>query len=180
MGRTDFIKKIVDALQLDVNLEKTPYAVGSTFVPVISLKIPPKIVIFRPTEAEFVAGFIVPAGKRWRVLLAQIGWNSDGNAGNREIVLEIWDNIDKVIRFASPNYQIASKSVNYSFFGGAPNIGSPSGLIQSISIPEKLLLTQGDGLSVYDYTGVAVGDTVSSAILVVEEEDVFPGEVEER
>lgn len=180
MGRTDFIKKIVEALQLDVNLEETPYAIGKTFVPVIPLKIPPKTILFTPTEAEWIAGFNVPAGKKWRIISASILWTSDVNAGNREIIFRIRQGSNILFVGSSRNFQVASTGVIYSFFIGAGNVGSSSAEFQTVEIPKDLILSNNAQIQVFDNAGIAAGDTLTFSTLVVEEEELISGEIETR
>lgn len=182
MVRTDFIKKIVDAFQLDANLEQLPNKVASSFVPVINLKIPPKIVHFKPTEAELDNGITVPSGKKWRIIALWIQWTSDANAGNRQIFVDFYEPTPSVqsISVESRNFQIASKVIRYSFFIGAGDpVGAANAEAQSLPLPQDFFLTAGGQIFAGDREGIAVGDAALSR-LVVEESDLDTDEYEER
>lgn len=182
MVRTDFIKKIVDAYQLDANLEEIPSKVGSTFLPVIPLPIPPTIVMFRPTKTEWSNGIRVPSGKKWKILSAHVKWTSDINAGNREIRLLVvtGDGNNNIFVAVSRNFQTASLILHYSFFPEAVHVGSASGTFQSIPFPKDLLLIPNQRITIVDDAAIAVGDTLTESTLIVEESDLDTDEQVER
>lgn len=175
---SSLFKKFTDFFQLKSN-DFLDSEAGRMLVPVITHPIPPLIVSFTPTEAQWASGIPVPAGKKWKILLANVGWISDVNAGNREIMIQIFDAGNMLVEHASRNFQAASLQVNYCFFVGAPSVGSSSGLFQSIAIPD-LFLTEGQLITIVDFSGIAAGDTVDNSLLIVEEEDILENEIETR
>ena len=176
MVRTDFIKKLVDALQMDAQLEEIPKKIATSFVPVIPLEIPPKIVFLQPVEAGNTLGAKVPAGKKWKVLHIGFRYVSDVNAGNRELVLEVTDGIagNDILFIAVANFQPASKTLHYTFGPGLSLAESESGLFQTIPLPERFY-HGGDEFFIFDDANIAVGDAFSVASFIVEETDDFDG-----
>lgn len=178
----DLLKKFVDFFQFKTG-DFIGTEVGDKIVPVVAIKIPSTFLRLTPTEAQMRAGVQVPSGKKWKIISIRILWVSDVNAGNREIILEIYspDFNTAMMAIASRNFQPASVSVSYSFFAGAGDpVGSSSGDIQTLPLPEKLWLQENSHILLYDFVEFAAGDTVPEVEWVIEERDAGSDEFEER
>lgn len=157
---------------------------GNIFVPVITHPILPKIVYLQPTEAQWCAGVFVPAGKKWRIKNLQVIWTSDANAGARSIIFQVFDSAAGIgggvetFRAISRNFQAASLIVGYQFFPGANNVGSADVLGQDLAIPD-FWMTEGQSMFVLDLASIAAGDSLTS-FLIVEEEELLTDEFEDR
>lgn len=177
---SELIKKFTDFFRLKTT-DMLDSEAGRMLVPVVSVPINPTIVRFTPTEAEFDSGIRVPANRRWRIIAISFDWTSDVNAGNREIRILVNDPIsgDRFFHLTSRNFQIASLTVAYNFFPLANSVGSASGLFQEISIPD-MILSEGTRIIVDDSAAIAIGDTMTNACLIVEEEIAVDGEFVSR
>lgn len=177
---SELIKKFTDFFRLKTN-DMLDSEAGRMLVPVVSVPILPTIVRFTPTEAELATGIDVPSSRKWRILSLFLRWTSDANAGNREIKILVNDPVtgERMFENASRNFQAASLAVGYNFFPDGNSVGSSSGLFQEIAIP-NVILSEGSRITVSDGEGIAAGDTVTNATLIVEEEIVTDGEFIER
>lgn len=179
-------KGIIDRMHRDTRIQPVltlPREFGKVIVPVLQVNPPtrPTIVKFTPTEAELAAGITVPAGVKWKLKSIFFIWTSDVNAGNREIIVILDSSTGGIslFRVASRNFQAASLATNYNFFIGAANVGSSSGETQTIPLPDITLL-EGDNIIAKDSASIAVGDTLTLASVIIEEENLIDGEIESR
>lgn len=175
------LKKFFDFFDFKSGEGLNPRA-GEIIVPVVPVKIPKRIIVFTPTEAELSTGLNVPSGVTWKVLAVDVVLTSDANAGNREFLLTLLNDpaVLGTVDIASRNLQIASTTVTYSYFIGAGSpVGSGSSLFQTLPLPQDWPMREGAVISGFVNSGGFAGDTLTATV-VVEETPVFDNEIVDR
>lgn len=178
MARTDFIKKLVNAFQLDANLEAIPEKVATSFVPTFQVNIPV------PTIREVVdvvlndssKDFKVPKGKQWKLLYGSTSLITTATVGDRQFQLVFRDSADDIIYIIrAAAVQAASLTEFYSLGQFGDTAQTVDGR-HTIPIPINAILDENFSIRIEDSAAIAPTDDDLAVRFIVEERDMVEGD----
>lgn len=178
MTRTDFIKKIVNAFQLDANLETIPEKVASSFVPVFQVNIPVPVIreIRDAALNDSDKTLTVPNGKIWNVISIFCSLITTVSVGDRLIQIFISDpNGNNIFGQSAKNVQIASTTERYNFIKGIREATEITAGFHDIPLPTDLVLSEGFQIQILDSAAIAAAADDLEIIIMVEENDMVEG-----
>ena len=112
--------------------------------------------------------FTVPTGYMWQILSIRVELVTTATAGNRQIVVDITDGTNVILRITAGAVQAASLTRYYNFYIGAPNLTAFVDTTHlSNPLPESLMLLSDYTVRVYDKAAVdAAADDMSVYMMV--------------
>jgi hypothetical protein len=106
--------------------------------------------------------YTAPSGRNMRISWIHCVYTSDGNAGNRQIVLQVLDPSNTVITdFAAGAVQAASNAYHYAFMTGIYRETSFIDGELQVAIPNSLVIPPSYKLKIYDSAGVSGSDSMA-------------------
>lgn len=127
--------------------------------------------VWAPTLEEDEGGgndveITVTAGEYWILNSILIEYTSDGTAGNRQLVVEIYDSADDIIfEFRVGAVQPASKTYNYALGPDLPDMTAFRDTTFLSSPFPRLKLAAGWAVHVYDNAGISASDAMEVHLL---------------
>ena len=114
--------------------------------------------------------FTVPAGKEWMLQSVRVELASTATVGNRQMVVEIQDDVDDVVFEAiAGNVQAASLTGNYHFAPGVSDLTAFRDTTHLSTPLPPLVLPAGYDVRVYDNKAIdAAADDMVVQMLVME------------
>lgn len=177
MTFTDFIKKVVEAFQLDANLVQIPDRVGSVILPTFQVNIP--VPIIRNVSDSLLNDsnktLTVPEGKQWKILYGAILLTTNVTVGDRQFEIKIKNasaDITYILRSAA--IQAASLTEQYTL-GQFGDVAQTVDGRHTIPIPVNCILDENFQIQILDAAAIAptADDLIIS--LIVEESDMVKG-----
>jgi hypothetical protein len=112
--------------------------------------------------------FTVPTGYMWQIISIRVELVTTATVGNRQIVIELTDGTNVILRALAGIVQAASLTRYYNFYVGAPNLTAFIDTAHLANpLPDGMMLLSGYKVRVYDKAAVdAAADDMSVYMMV--------------